>query len=80
MKGLYSMQREAIYKTPWLGPRTGIIHHVSIGKAIVGRPKSMTGEEFVHTNHRWCGCDYICKYIDFPCYTCTQMLKGQLSV
>ena len=60
MKGLYSMQREAIYKTPWLGPRIGIIHHVSIGKAIVGRPKSMTGEEFAYIYIHQPQVDWIC--------------------
>ena len=34
------------------------IHHVAIGKARVGRPKSMKGEEFVYTRHKWCGYVY----------------------
>ena len=44
---LRCMQGEAIYKVPWL-----------VCKARVGRPKSMRGEEFVYTKHRWCGYVY----------------------
>ena len=28
MRGLYSMQRDAIYKAPWLGPRIGTYLHI----------------------------------------------------